>query len=93
MFLSLLATEQNVGVVPAQLGASLDVGRGHEGDLPGRAGGDHPGVGETGVRHEGDLGVEIAGPGSLTDLAHTVSLQDSVGVLHISSRHPGQPQP
>ena len=91
--LSLVAAVQNVGVTPAQLTASRDLSRRHEGDLSGRAGGDHHHVGQAGVRHQGHLGVEIAEPGSLRDMAHTVCLQNSVDLLYILSRHPGQSQP
>ena len=93
VFLSLLPVEQNVGVVPAELLPSLDLARSHKGDLLGRTGGDE-GVGQAGVGHQGDLGVEIAGPGtSRAHLAHTVGLQHAVHVLHISSSHPVQSQP
>ena len=92
MFPSLLAAEQNVGVIPAQLLPGLDVPHRHKGDLLGRAGGDGR-VGEAGVGQQGHLGVEIAGPGSPGDLAHTVGLQDPVGMLYILPRHPVQPQP
>ena len=90
--LSLLPAVQDVGVTPAQLATSRDISGRHEGDLFGGAGADQR-VGETGVRHEGHHRVEIAGPSSLGHSAHTISLQDSVHVLHIPSRHPVQPQP
>ena len=92
VLLSLVAAEQNVGVIPAQLLPGLDVPHRHKGDLLGRAGGDGR-VGEAGVGQQGHLGVEIAGPGSPGDLAHTVGLQDPVGMLYILPRHPVQPQP
>ena len=92
VLLSLVAAEQNVGVIPAQLLPRLDVPHRHKGDLLGRAGGDGS-VGEAGVGQQGHLGVEIAGPGSPGDMAHTVGLQDPVGMLYILPRHPVQPQP
>ena len=90
--LPLVAAVQNVGVTPAQLTACRDLSRRHEGDLSVRVGGD-PCVGQAGVRHQGHGGVEIAEPGSLGDMAHTVSLHNSVHVLYILSRHPGQSEP
>ena len=85
--LALVSRQENVGVAPGELLSSPDVGEGHQGDLLGRTGLDL-GVGQTGVRHEGEVGVEVAG----LPTSHSIGLEDPEHVLHLLTAHPAQAQ-